>query len=99
VNHLPLIVKPRAEQEAQEAARWYNNESPGVGVAFLDAVEEILRAIQENPHRFPRIHRDTRRALLSRFPYGVYFRLQPKLIKVLAIMHLSRAPIRWQERI
>ncbi len=68
VNDLPLIVKPRAEQEALEAARWYNQESPGVGAAFLEAVEQGLVAIQENPHRFPRIHRDTRRALLSRFP-------------------------------
>ena len=95
---LPLSVGPQAEQETQRSARWYNNESPGLGVAFLEVVQLTLNAVSENPHQFPIVHRDVRRALLKRFPYGIFFRIRPDRIKVIAIVHLSRDPGRWQRR-
>jgi plasmid stabilization system protein ParE len=98
MTRLPLTVSPQAEEEAQEAAQWYENESPGLGVAFLEIVEQTLTAISEHPLRFPRVYHDIRRALLKRFPYGVFFRVRPNRIKVTAIMHLSRDPSRWQKR-
>jgi hypothetical protein len=33
-----------------------------------------MEKIAENPSRFRRVHGETRRALLDRFPYAVYFR-------------------------
>lgn len=95
---LPLSVGPQAERETQEAARWYDSQSAGLGEAFLDVVQQTLDAIVENPLRFPLVHRDIRRALLKRFPYGIFFRLRPDRIKVVAIVHLSRDPSRWQRR-
>jgi plasmid stabilization system protein ParE len=98
MSHLPLSVGPQAERETQEAARWYNNASAGLGEAFLDIVQQTLDAIVENPLRFPLVHRDIRRALLKRFPYGIFFRVRSDRIKLLAIVHLSRDPSRWQRR-
>lgn len=95
---LPLSVKPQAEEEARKAARWYEGESRGLGVAFLEVVEQTLKSISENPFRFPVVHRDVRRALLKRFPYGIFFRVRSERIRVLAITHLSRHPRRWQSR-
>jgi len=97
-SRLPLSVGPQAEQETQRSARWYNNESPGLGEAFLDLVQQTLNAVSENPYQFPQVHRDVRRALLKRFPYGIFFRIRPDRIKVLAIVHLSRDPSLWQLR-
>ena len=97
-SRLPLSVGPQAEHETQRSARWYNNESPGLGEAFLELVQQTLNAVSENPYQFPQVHRDVRRALLKRFPYGVFFRIRPDRIKVLAIVHLSRDPNRWQRR-
>ena len=98
MTHLPLTVVPKAEAEAREAARWYDVESPGLGAAFLEVVTQTLVEIVENPRRFPLIHRDVRRALLRRFPYGIFFRLRPDRIRVIAIIHLSRDPRLWQRR-
>lgn len=98
MTRLPLSVNPQAEEEARKAAGWYENESEGLGAAFLELVEQTLTAISENPLRFPLVYRDVRRALLKRFPYGVFFRLQPDRIRVLAILHLSRDTSRWQRR-
>jgi len=93
-----VSIGPQAERETQEAARWYKNESPELGIAFLEVVQQTLQAIGENPLHFPLVYRDTRRALLRRFPYGIFFRIRPEQIKVIAIVHLSRDPNRWRKR-
>jgi toxin ParE1/3/4 len=95
---LPLFITPQAEEEAQEAARWYQQESEGLGTTFLETVERALSQIEENPLRFPVIHRGIRRAVLGRFPYGIFFRTRPDRIKVIAILHLARDPILWRRR-
>lgn len=98
MRSLPLSVSPQAEEEARQAAQWYERESSGLGRAFLEVVEQTLAAISENPLRFPLAYRDIRKALLKRFPYGVFFRIRADQIRVVAIMHLSRDPGRWQRR-
>jgi toxin ParE1/3/4 len=95
---LPLSVGLEAEAEAWQAAGWYERRSPGLGRAFLDLLEETLDDIAAMPRQFPLVYRDVRRALLKRFPFGVFFRLRRDQIRVLAIMHLSRDPKRWQRR-
>lgn len=93
-----LVVARRASREAAEAASWYEGESPALGRAFLELIDTVLNQVAENPQRFPVVHRDIRRALLKRFPYGVFFRIKPDTIKVVAILHLARHPSRWKRR-
>jgi plasmid stabilization system protein ParE len=50
------------------------------------------------PEGFPVVHSSCRRALLRRSPYVVYFVSTPELISVVACVHASRDPRRWQER-
>lgn len=95
---LPLSVAREAEAEAVEAAQWYESRSQGLGRAFLDHIEQTLADITTRPLQFPQVYRDIRRALLKRFPFGVYFRLRGGRIKILAVMHQSRDPRRWRER-
>lgn len=72
MTRLPVSVRSKAEQEAREAAQWYEERPPGLGPAFLGIVDSVIASISENPFRFPIVHRDIRRALLNRFPYGVF---------------------------
>ena len=37
----------------------------------------------DNPVAFPRVHGETRRAVLSRFPYAIYFRVDAEDVVVL----------------
>ena len=50
-----------------------------------------------SPRAFPRVHAEIRRAVLSRFPYAVYFRLDRETLVVLAV-HGRQDPARWQIR-
>jgi len=93
-----LLIIRQAEVETRAAAQRYESESAGLGVAFLEVVGKTLGFIEENPLQFPVVYRDVRRALLRRFPYGIFFRIRPTQIRITAIMHLARDPSRWQRR-
>lgn len=93
-----LILRQEAERDLSEAHAWYEERVPGLGSDFLVVVERALESIQENPAQFPLIYRDVRRALLSRFPYGVFFVWEAQRISVLAVMHAAREPAKWRRR-
>ena len=93
-----LKVRPEAETDALEAAFWYEGERTGLGVEFNDALRATLARVEESPLQFPLISREFRRAILQRFPFGVFFLVEGELVTVAAITHLHRHPSSWQER-
>lgn len=95
---LPLRLRPEAEQDVEEAARWYERQRAGLGQEFIDEVLLTMRTIAERPTLYPTVHRSAHRALTRRFPFGVYFRIEEDFIIVVAVMHGSRSPYRWKTR-
>jgi plasmid stabilization system protein ParE len=93
-----IRLRAEAEDDIYEAAAWYESQRLRLGHDFLDAIEASFARISENPLQFPVLYRGTRRALLSRFPFGVFFRVESENVVVLAVMHASRNPVRWRER-
>jgi toxin ParE1/3/4 len=93
-----MIIRPEAEAELAEAFDWYEEQLRGLGSEFLISVDATVHAIVRNPLQFPKIHRDVRRALLHRFPYGVFFLVDDSRIIVIAFFHAKRNPKRWQVR-
>ena len=93
-----LIFRPAAAADVQEAYNWYEEQRMGLGDEFLSSMGSLVEQIRDNPLRYPVVYRDTRRALLRRFPYGLYYRLAGNLILVIACMHGSRNPRIWKSR-
>ena len=87
-----LVVRPLAEADLENAARWYDEERLGLAARFLSEVDRTLRRIREWPLQFPAVAGDVHRALLATFPYAVYFRASDELVVVLAVLHLRRNP-------
>ena len=73
-----VVFRPQAEDEALEVRQWYEAKRPGLGQEFGQQLDILVARIAENPLAFPRVHSETRRAVLRRFPYAVYFRAAPK---------------------
>lgn len=92
------IFLPEAQQEMLDAARFYESRSPGLGGAFLDAIDRAVLEIREHPARWPIIRSQVRRRLVARFPYGALYRDEPDEIAILAVMHLHRRPEYWEGR-
>lgn len=93
-----LEVRPEAELDALEAALWYDGEREGLGTEFLAALRATLARVEEGPRRFPLVFREFRRAILQRFPFGVFFIVEDELATVVAVTHLHRDPSVWQTR-
>ena len=95
---MQTVIRPAAAADIEDAFVWYEQQRPGLGSEFLGIVGDALAAIQRSPQLHPVLHRSIRRALLWRFPYGIYYRIYPDLIVVIACMHGRRNPRRWQAR-
>lgn len=93
-----LVFRPQAEAEVLDARAWYEEQRPGLGQTFAAAVDRALAGIVQNPLAYPCVHGETRRALVQRFPYAIYFRVVSDELVVLAVMHGRRLPRRWQSR-
>ena len=87
---LPVVTRPAAAAEIEVAYRWYERESAGLGSEFLETVDKMVKVVSENPERFPVIRRDVRRALLKRFPYGMFYRVVSGHVVVIACFHSKR---------
>ena len=93
-----LRIRPAAAADIEDAYKWYETRRPGLGGEFLQAVSSVLEAISQQPERFPVIYRDLRRALLRRFPYGIFFKLESGRLMVVACFHAKRDPQEWRSR-
>lgn len=88
-----------AVEDLREASDWYQREAPHVASTFRRAVREAHERIGNNPWQYPDVYRGVRRALIHRFPYGVFFRLQEERVQVIAIVHQARDPGVWKRRV
>jgi len=95
---IPVIIRPAAAADIDEAFLWYERQRPGLGEEFLTALETVRDNIAVHPNMYPVTHRDIRRALLRRFPYGLFYRVYDDMIVVVACMHAKRDPSRWRSR-
>jgi hypothetical protein len=93
-----LSVRPEAELDAFEAALRYEEERPGLGASFLEAMRLTFQRIEASPKMFPVVWGDVRRAMPRRFPFGIFFYLEGDTATVIAVMHLHRHPASWQRR-
>jgi plasmid stabilization system protein ParE len=93
-----IVVRPDALADIEEAFRWYERHGRGLGEDFLAALQATLDRIAAHPAMYAVIRRNTRRAFLRRFPYGVFYRAYDDVIVVVACMHAKRDPNTWQSR-
>ncbi|HUY13258.1 MAG TPA: hypothetical protein VMX16_06470 [Terriglobia bacterium] len=68
---MPILIRPAAAAEIGEAFLWYERQQSGLGDEFLAVVQSALESVAAHPVRYSVVHRETRRALLHRFPYGL----------------------------
>jgi len=93
-----ILIRPVAELEIAEAYRWYEERRDGLGNDFLLCMEESFEKIDRSPEQYPVVHREVRRALMRRFPYGIFYIHEKERIVVLSVFHGSRNPKDWMKR-
>lgn len=93
------VFHPQALAEYSEAVQYYAQQRVELAQAFISAVEDAIYRIRESPERWQVIDEDIRRCLTRKFPYGILYTIEQDYILILAIMHCSREPGYWQDRV
>lgn len=93
------VFHPDALHEYAEAVQFYTECRVELAQAFINAVEDAIFRIVESPTRWRVIDEDIRRCLTRKFPYGILYTIEPDLILIVAVMHCSREPEYWKNRI
>ena len=90
-----LKFSSRALREIGEAQEWYELQSPGLGEEFVAAMELQLKRLEQAPLLYAEVIPRVCRALLPRFPYGLFYAVRGDLVHILAVLHDARNPSRW----
>jgi plasmid stabilization system protein ParE len=87
-----LIVSSRANEDLTHAHRWYEERLPGLGADFVRRVDATLDLVQHSPQLFRERRGRMRMAMMSRFPYAIYFIWDEAggFISVRRILHFSQ---------
>jgi toxin ParE1/3/4 len=90
-----FLLRPEAEQDVREAYDWYEDQAEGLGEEFLRSLDATFALIQRHPMASAVIHRQVRRALTRRFPYGVFYVTEDERTVILAVLHMRQDPSVW----
>ncbi len=96
---LSAVFRPEAKADLLETRDWYEHQQLGLGQTFADSVDDAVDRIVAMPQMYASVFRNVRRAKLRRFPYLIYYRVLSDRIEVIGVLHGSRDPKRWQERV
>ncbi|MGB3509573.1 MAG: type II toxin-antitoxin system RelE/ParE family toxin [Microcoleaceae cyanobacterium] len=96
---MKYVFHPAALTEYSEAVEFYAERRVEIAQTFINAVENTIFKIVESPTRWPVIDEDIRRCLMRKFPYGILYTIEDNFILILAVMHCSREPGYWKDRV
>jgi toxin ParE1/3/4 len=95
----PFVLHAAAAAEYEAALDWYLEQSPSAAANFANEVSLAIESIAAAPQRWPMANHGTRKFLLVRFPFAVFYREVSSAIQIVAIAHGRRRPNYWQDRL
>ena len=90
---------PEARAELREAGRWYYERSPLTATSFAHAVDNSVARIVETPTQHPLAEHGTRKLILQRFPFNIFYLARESDIVIVAVAHQKRRPGYWARRV
>ena len=90
----PLATRFRPDllTDLREVMAWYEAASPGLGAEFQQAFFAELDRIATAPLTHRVLYRDFRRAIMPRFPYLIYFKVEAATVVIFLLIHSARDP-------
>lgn len=96
---LPVQLTAAAQSDLSRAREWYLDEAPHMCDAFEWEIAVFLDRIGERPKMYQAVEASTRRAVMDRFPFSVYYQVLPRWVEVIAVLHQARDPRVWRQRL
>jgi len=94
-----LSVRRSAERDIAGAQDWYERQQAGLSRVFHQELTATVEIISETPFIYPILYRNVRRAILHRFPYLIWYRVEDDLITIIACTHGKANPRKLSQRL
>ncbi|HEX7722770.1 MAG TPA: type II toxin-antitoxin system RelE/ParE family toxin [Pyrinomonadaceae bacterium] len=88
-----------ALSELKEAILHYERNESGLGLKFLDEIDDTVDRILRFPRAWHPVSARSRRCRTHRFPFGLLYQVRSDEILITAVMDLRRDPRRWRDLI
>ena len=92
-------IHPEADAEFAEAARYYAQIAPELGVRFYREMDRLIREVCAHPKHYRKFDPPARRHFSAAFPYAIIYLDQPDRGWIVAVMYMKRRPGYWRERL
>ncbi|WP_373068904.1 type II toxin-antitoxin system RelE/ParE family toxin [Gemmatimonas sp.] len=91
----PVLPTPVADADIADAFAWNEVRVRGHGSDFLAELAATFSFLEEFPGAYLKMRGETRRAVVLRFPYGVFHLVDPDSTSVTGVLHFRRDPPAW----
>ncbi|NJM36911.1 MAG: type II toxin-antitoxin system RelE/ParE family toxin [Akkermansiaceae bacterium] len=96
---MTLIWNEEAEEEFWSASVYYDDQEEGLGDRFVTTIQATLAKILANPGTPRCFDEGCRRVRTERFPYFVIYCVEGEQVQIASVMHTSRRPGYWKNRL
>ena len=96
---LEIAVLATARDDLRESYDWYESKEIGLGDRFLGCVHDGFLLIRQHPEIFPALTSNFRRALISKFPFEIIYKIESERILVYSVFNCSQNPSKWKSRL
>ena len=93
------LFLPDAGEEFLEAARFYDSEAPGVGMAFIVEIHKAISILVIQPLSAPEARNNIRKKTIKHFPYSLFYSVESDVIVIVAVAHHKRRPSYWHKKV
>lgn len=94
----PLEIHPSALAELKSALSWYLERNQTAADKFAVELDRAMELLVAAPRRWPTGEHGSRKFVLRRFPFAIFYREKEAAVQVLAIAHGHRRPGYWKDR-
>jgi plasmid stabilization system protein ParE len=85
-------LRIKALDDVSRIRTWYRKIDPLLEDGFVRALNAGLDRIEAHPFGYQVVYRNSRRLILDKFPYSIYYLIQDAIIIVIAVIHHKRNP-------
>jgi len=86
-----LVTLPIVIADIEEAVRFYNAKSNGLGERFYGKCLESFAKIENQPHHYTFVREPVRRVIVNSFPYKIFYYIHGEKVIVLGVAHAKRS--------
>ncbi len=95
------VFENLAKQDLKEVAFYYDSQQKGLGKSFLNTIRKSIKLLEVYPRISQIRYFEVHTFVVDTFPYLIHYYLDEstRFIVIIGVLHTSRNPIIWKDRL